>query len=416
MRIKPPTRARPRSKVLVVLGTRPEAIKLAPLVRTLRDNSDWFATEVCATAQHRSMLDQVLDAFCIKPDYDLDVMRPSQSLADSTARILTGLTGAVRSSRPDWIIVQGDTTTAFAGGLVGYYEGAKVGHVEAGLRTGDRLRPFPEEMNRRLSACLSDIHFAPTERARNNLLSENCPRQNVHVTGNTIVDALFLVVDQLRSDARLRTALDEKFSFLDSSRRLILVTGHRRESFGEPFRNVCHAFVDIISSVPDAELLYPVHLNPNVREPVAAILGQSPRDVSQRIHLIDPVAYHPFVYLMQRAHLIITDSGGVQEEAPSLGKPVLVTRDNTERPEALEAGTARLIGTDRTRIVDGALSLLYSEAKYAAMRRSHNPYGDGLACLRVVQLLRHACGGIRPTLPEFDPMTRVDPLPVATAV
>jgi len=388
-------------KVLVVFGTRPEAIKLAPLIKTFQADQEHPRVEVCATGQHRFMVDQVLHLFCIKPDYDLDVMQPGQALAETAARIIIGVTKVIREARPGWLIVQGDTTTAFAASLAAFYEGVRVGHIEAGLRTWDKLHPFPEEMNRRLSACLADLHFAPTRQARANLLRENIPESRVYVTGNTIVDALFLTIERLGSDERLRTDLDQRFSLLDPKRRLILVTGHRRESFGEPFRNMCRAFVDILKIAPDTEILYPVHLNPNVREPVEAILGQAPAEVADRIHLIEPVDYHSFVYLMQRSHLIVTDSGGVQEEAPSIGRPVLVTRDNTERPEAVEAGTARLIGTDRQRIVEEVMSLLSDGAQYEIMRRAHNPYGDGQACKRVLQYLREMSGGDKATLPEF---------------
>jgi UDP-N-acetylglucosamine 2-epimerase len=395
----------PRIKVLVTFGTRPEAIKLAPVVKAFA-NHPRFEMDVCVTAQHRSMLDQVLDTFQIKPRYDLDLMRPAQTLPDITARIITGVCDVVRDFRPDWVIVQGDTTTALAAGLAAFYEQVSVAHVEAGLRTDEKYSPFPEEINRRLVSCIADLHFAPSLRAKANLLRENCPEDHVHVSGNTIVDALLWVVARLRSDAPLERALDARFSFLDQRRRMILITGHRRESFGRPFENMCHALADIVERSPDVEILYPVHLNPNVQAPVKAILGGASPALARRIHMIEPVDYLTFVYLMTRSHFIITDSGGVQEEAPSLGKPVLVTRENTERPEAVEAGTARLIGTDRARIVAEAMRLLNDDAHLRSMSGGRNPYGDGHACARIVERLSEAAGGPRSMLEEFSGLTR----------
>ncbi len=371
-----------KAKILVVCGTRPEAIKLAILAREMRDHPD-VEGKLCATAQHRQMLDQVLSLFELRPDFDLDVMRPGQQLPDLTARLLTEMTGALKSFRPDVVVVQGDTTTAFVAALAAFYEKIPVAHVEAGLRTYDRYSPWPEEMNRSLVGRLTDYHFPPTERSKKALLEERVDPSHIWVTGNTVVDALLYMEEKVRADPPIKSALDARFSFLSPERRLILVTGHRRESFGAPFRDMCSALVDIAKARPDVEILYPVHLNPNVQEPVNAIMkGQ------ERVHLIEPVEYQPFVYLMARSTLIITDSGGVQDEAPSLGKPVLVTRRDTERPEAVDAGTAKLVGTDRETVVREALRLLDDASAYRAMSRSHNPYGDGKATQRILDVLK----------------------------
>ena len=379
----------PKRRVLLVFGTRPEAIKLSLLSKALQ-SADGFEAEVCVTAQHRSMLDQVLAIFDVKPRFDLNLMQANQGLADMTARIVTGMTGVLREWKPDWILVQGDTSTAFVAALAAFYEKINVGHVEAGLRTGFKYSPWPEEMNRQLVGRLADLHLPPTARARDALLAENVPADRIHVTGNTVVDALLWVSNKLDTDTAARTALDERFAFLDKQKRMILITGHRRESFGKPFEDMCNAFVDIVRAKPDVEILYPVHLNPNVQAPVKAILAAAPEDVRGRIHLIEPVEYLPFVYLMKRANFIITDSGGVQEEAPSLGKPCLVTRNDTERPEAVEAGTAKLIGTNRERIVAESLRLLDDRDHYGSMSRAHNPYGDGKANERIIDILRTA--------------------------
>lgn len=378
-----------KRRVLCVFGTRPEAIKMALLSKALRAHPD-FEAEVCVTAQHRSMLDQVLAIFDVVPRFDLDLMKENQGLADITARIVTGMTDVIRQHEPDWILVQGDTTTAFVAALAAFYEKVSIAHVEAGLRTGFKYSPWPEEMNRALVGRLADLHLAPTPRARDALLREDVPADRIHVTGNTVVDALLWVSKKLDDDHTAREQLDQRFSFLDPSRRLILITGHRRESFGKPFEDMCNAFVDIVRARPDVEILYPVHLNPNVQAPVKAILAAAPDELRSRIHLIDPIEYLPFVYAMKRCHFIITDSGGVQEEAPSLGKPCLVTRNDTERPEAVEAGTAKLIGTSRERIVAESLRLLDDEAHYRSMSRAHNPYGDGKANERIVEILRTA--------------------------
>jgi UDP-N-acetylglucosamine 2-epimerase (non-hydrolysing) len=369
-------------KVMLVFGTRPEAIKMAPLVKGLQACAGEIETVVCVTAQHREMLDQVLQLFEIVPQHDLNIMKPGQDLFDITGNILAGLKPVLLEEKPDLVLVHGDTTTTLAASLAAYYARVPVGHVEAGLRTGNKLAPYPEEMNRRLTGAIADLHYAPTAAAQANLLREGVPAEAIHVTGNTVIDALLAVVHKLRHDEAAQRALHERFSFLRPGRRLILVTGHRRENFGEGFQNICKALADIAAEHPDVEILYPVHLNPNVRQPVAEILAARRLD---NVHLIDPVDYLPFVHLMDRAFLIITDSGGVQEEAPSLGKPVLVMRDTTERPEAVEAGTVRLVGTSREAIVRETRHLLQDEAAYARMSRAHNPYGDGRAVARIVE-------------------------------
>ena len=385
-----------RKRVLVVFGTRPEAIKLAPVVKAFRELSV-FEVHVCVTAQHRQMLDQVLELFEIVPDVDLDLMQPGQDLTDLTARLLKGVRGVLRDWRPDLVLVQGDTTTAFAASLAAHYERVAVGHVEAGLRTGNIYSPWPEEMNRRMTTVLSTHHFAPTQWARENLLREGIAAESVHVTGNTVIDALLAVVARLQSENSLRTGFEQQFGFLNPSRKLILVTGHRRESFGPGFERICHA-LRALGEREDVELVYPVHLNPNVQEPVGRILGSC-----ANIHLIGPLDYLPFVYLMTRAHLIVTDSGGVQEEAPSLGKPVLVMRDTTERPEAVEAGTARLVGTDDRRIVAEASRLLDDPVAYRDMAQAHNPYGDGQAA----KLIARVCAAAGPASVDLsDPSAR----------
>ena len=360
-----------------MFGTRPEAIKLAPVIQELRRRKG-FEPRVCVTAQHREMLDQVLETFSIRPDYDLDLMKPGQDLFDITARCLEGLRPVLLRERPDAVVVQGDTTTVFAAALAAFYLGIPVAHVEAGLRTFDKRRPFPEEMNRRLASHLAGLHFAPTERARQNLLAEGLPREQVFVTGNTVVDALFHV----REKHRGRWPRPPGLRPVGKARRIVLVTGHRRESFGPGFENICRALRSIAGSHPHVEIIYPVHLNPNVREPVFRLLGGLPN-----VQLIEPAGYVPFVGLMEACHLVLTDSGGIQEEAPSLGKPVLVMREVTERPEAVEAGTVRLVGTDVDKIVSGVRRLLDDAAEYQRMSRAHNPYGDGRASGRIADAL-----------------------------
>ena len=365
---------------MVVFGTRPEAIKMAPVVAALKATPG-LETLVCVTAQHRQMLDQVLDLFGLVPDDDLDLMAPGQSLPDLFARILTGMSTVLEARRPDLVLVHGDTSTTLATALAAFYARVPVGHVEAGLRTGDLQAPWPEEANRRLTAPITTLHFAPTARSRDNLLAENLPAGSIHVTGNTVIDALLAVVGRIEAEPALATSLAARFPFLDAGKRLVLVTGHRRENFGEGFEQMCLAIRDLAQR-GDTQVLYPVHLNPQVQAPVKRILGDVPGVV-----LVEPQDYLPFVYLMTRAHLILTDSGGIQEEAPSLGKPVLVMRDTTERPEAVEAGTVRLVGTDRARIVAEAARLLDDPDAHAAMARAHNPYGDGHAAARIAGII-----------------------------
>jgi UDP-N-acetylglucosamine 2-epimerase (non-hydrolysing) len=361
-------------KVLTVFGTRPEAIKMAPLVKRLA-GCDQIDAKVCVTAQHRQMLDQVLELFEIQPDFDLNLMRPGQSLTDITCQVLRGLEQTLQAWTPDLVLVHGDTTTTMATSLAAYYRRIAVGHVEAGLRTGNRYSPWPEEMNRKLTGALATRHFAPTERAETNLLREGIPAEQIMVTGNTVIDALLDVVPRVKCNPELA----ERFAFLDPRRRTLLVTGHRRENFGGGFDRICQALARLAER-DDIQIVYPVHLNPNVLGPVQQQLGECPN-----IHLIEPLDYAPFVWLMNHAHIIITDSGGVQEEAPSLGKPVLVMRDTTERPEAVEAGTVVLVGTDADRIVHQTNLLLDDPEKYAAMATAHNPYGDGLASQRIIE-------------------------------
>jgi len=373
-----------KKKVLSVFGTRPEAIKMAPVVKELAKYPDVFDNRVCVTAQHRQMLDQVLDLFEIKPEYDLDIMQPGQSLTDVTCNVLKGLSPVLEEFKPDVVLVHGDTTTTMAASLAAYYQKIAVGHVEAGLRTGNIYSPWPEEMNRRLASAITRYHFAPTELSKQNLLNEGVDEKSILVTGNTVIDALLDVVQKVRSDKVLQAKMAERFSFLSKEKRLVLVTGHRRENFGEGFENICRALREISEIHDDVEVIYPVHLNPNVQEPVKRILNGV-----GNVHLIEPQDYLPFVYLMDRAYLIITDSGGVQEEAPSLGIPVLVMRDTTERPEAVEAGTVKLVGTDAEKIVSEASRLLEDKDAYDSMSRAHNPYGDGHACGRIVKALKN---------------------------
>ncbi|MCX4161554.1 MULTISPECIES: non-hydrolyzing UDP-N-acetylglucosamine 2-epimerase [Paraburkholderia] len=370
-----------RKKILVTFGTRPEAIKMAPVVRRLRA-MEHVDCEVCVTAQHRQMLDQVLDLFAIAPDYDLDVMRPGQTLAGLSAHMLGKLGPVLEASRPDLVLVHGDTTTTFVTSLAAYYQRIPVGHVEAGLRTGNLYSPWPEEANRKLTAALAAHHFAPTETSRGNLLREGIAPGRIVVTGNTVIDALLTVQARLDRERDLAQRLRSAFTFLDETKKMILVTGHRRENFGQGFEGICAALRRIAASHPQVQIVYPVHLNPQVREPVNRLLGNV-----RNVVLIEPQEYLQFVFLMTRAWLILTDSGGIQEEAPSLGKPVLVMRDTTERPEAVAAGTVRLVGTDAQRIADTVARLLNDAAEYEAMSRAHNPYGDGQACERIAAAL-----------------------------
>jgi UDP-N-acetylglucosamine 2-epimerase (non-hydrolysing) len=375
-------------KVLSVFGTRPEAIKMAPVVIGLK-KAEGIEVKVCVTAQHREMLDQVLSLFDIVPDYDLNLMRPGQDLFDITSSVLLSLRDVLRKDRPDIVLVHGDTTTCFAAALAAFYEGIAIGHVEAGLRTGDLKAPFPEEANRTLAGKLTNIHFAPTQSAADNLRRENVSEEQVHITGNTVIDALLMVRDKVADYSA--TYWSELFGdqlykrITDSERKLILITGHRRENFGQGFIDLCTAIRDLAERHADWDLLYPVHLNPNVQKPVYELL-----DGLSNVHLIQPQDYAPFVWLMDCCDIILTDSGGVQEEGPSLGKPVLVMRDVTERPEAVEAGTVKLVGTDPKLIVSSVEQLIEDVALYEKMSKAHNPYGDGNASNRIVDILKRA--------------------------
>ena len=373
-------------KVLTIFGTRPEAIKLAPVIKELEKTPE-ISSRVCVTAQHRQMLDQVLQLFEIDPDFDLDLMREDQSLFDITASILQNLEEVLKEERPDIVLVHGDTTTAFVASLAAYYFKIKIGHVEAGLRTYDKYNPFPEEINRRLVDVLCDLWFSPTKNAKQNLLREGAQDDKIFVTGNTVIDALLWVTKHQASPAvqeGMKRQLYDKFGVSLDKRRVILVTGHRRESFGEGFENICQGLKKIAKHNPDIQLIYPVHLNPSVREPVFRILGDT-----TNVHLIEPLDYALFVFLMNRAYIILTDSGGIQEEAPSLGKPVLVMREKTERPEAIEAGTAKLIGTDCERIFTETQQLLDDQVEYEKMAKAINPFGDGRAAERIVHVLQN---------------------------
>ena len=376
-----------KKKIMLVFGTRPEAIKMAPLYHALKALPDEFETQLCVTAQHREMLDQVLKVFEITPDVDLNLMKPGQDLFDVTAGVLHGMRDVLQSHKPDALLVHGDTSTTLAAAMAGFYLGVPVGHVEAGLRTHDLQAPFPEEFNRQVASKLTKWHFAPTNFSRQNLLDERVPEDSITVTGNTVIDALFWVLNRIDTDTRRSQAiaafLSAQLNFDWSNQRFVLMTGHRRENFGDGFLQICHALKDLAARYPAVQFVYPVHLNPNVQQPVNAILA----DLSN-VHLIAPLDYEPFVYLLKHSHIVLTDSGGIQEEAPSLGKPVLVMRDVTERPEAIEAGTVRLVGADRTRIVANVAELLDNQASYTAMSRAHNPYGDGKACERIVSVLR----------------------------
>ena len=367
-------------KILTVFGTRPEAIKMAPLIKRLKADPR-FETRLCVTAQHREMLDQVLELFKLKPDYDLNLMTKKQGLSGITRSVLQGIEEVITSFHPDWVLVHGDTTTTFSASLAAYYQRTAIGHVEAGLRTGNRYSPWPEEMNRRLTGALAELHFAPTEKAKQNLVDENIAAEKICVTGNTVIDSLLEVVGELRADPALAATCKRTVGKIQPDKRLIVVTGHRRESFGKGFRNLCQGLHELANR-SDIQIIYPVHLNPNVQQPVRDALGDHPH-----ISLIEPLDYMSFVWLLDQAHIIITDSGGIQEEAPSLGKPVLVTRDTTERPEAVAAGTVRLVGTDPIKFVPEASRLLDDDTWYSSMSRAHNPYGDGKAVQRIIERL-----------------------------
>ncbi len=374
-------------KVMLVFGTRPEAIKMAPLVKEFQKYPKEFQTIVCVTAQHREMLDQVLTLFDIVPDFDLDIMKPGQNLYEVTSNILLGLQGVFEKIKPDIVLVHGDTTTTLATSLAAFYQKIAVGHVEAGLRTGDIYSPWPEEGNRQVTSRLATYHFAPTSESEANLLKENVDATNVLITGNTVIDALLNVVSKIESDESLKndlkTLIFNRGYELNEAKKIVLVTGHRRENFGQGFLDICSALKELALKYPNCDIVYPVHLNPNVQKPVNEILS----DV-KNVFLISPLDYEPFVYLMSRAYFILTDSGGIQEEAPSLGKPVLVMRDTTERPEALNAGTVRLVGADVKKILKESIKLFEDEKEYKKMSKSHNPYGDGRACERIVAHLK----------------------------
>lgn len=376
-----------KKKIMLVFGTRPEAIKMAPLFHALKALPDEFDTQLCVTAQHRQMLDQVLKVFEITPDIDLNLMKPGQDLFDVTSSVLTGMRDVLRAHRPDALLVHGDTSTTLAAAMASFYLGVPVGHVEAGLRTHDLHAPFPEEFNRQVASKLTKWHFAPTAFSRQNLLDERVPEAAISVTGNTVIDALFWILGRIDADTQRRSSLEslltEQLNFDWQTQRFVLITGHRRENFGDGFLQICHALQELAARYPAVQFVYPVHLNPNVQHPVNSILADVPN-----VHLIAPLDYEPFVYLLKHSHIVLTDSGGIQEEAPSLGKPVLVMRDVTERPEAIEAGTVRLVGADRGRIVANVAELLDREASYLAMSKAHNPYGDGKACARIISILR----------------------------
>ena len=378
-------------KILLVFGTRPEAIKMAPLVKKLQEMPEEFQSIVCVTGQHREMLDQVLRLFDITPDYDLNIMKPNQDLYDITSRILLGMRDVLKEVKPDIVLVHGDTTTSMAAALAAFYQQIPVGHVEAGLRTGNIYSPWPEEMNRLITGRITTHHFSPTPLAKENLLKESVNEKQIIITGNTVIDALQMVVERLKNDTQLSSEVATKINQmgydvqrLDGNRRMVLITGHRRENFGEGFLNICHAIKHLAEQYKDVDFVYPMHLNPNVRKPVLEILGEG----AENVFLIEPLDYLPFVYMMQYSTLILTDSGGVQEEAPGLGKPVLVMRDTTERPEAVEAGTVLLVGTNQQKIEQGVTRLLEDADTYRKMSEAVNPYGDGLACERICSYLK----------------------------
>ena len=381
-------------KVMLVFGTRPEAIKMAPLVKAFQQQPEEFETVVCVTGQHREMLDQVLKIFEITPDYDLNIMKQGQDLYDVTARVLTGMRDVLKEAQPDVVLVHGDTTTSTAAALAAFYQQIPVGHVEAGLRTHNIYSPWPEEMNRQITGRIATYHFAPTPLSRQNLLAEGVKEEQVTVTGNTVIDALYMVVDKIKADRELDAQLEKLLAEagydvkrLDGERRLVLITGHRRENFGEGFIRMCQAIKALTEKYPKVDFVYPMHLNPNVRRPIHEVFGE---DLSRlgNMFFIEPLEYLSFVYLMEKSHIVLTDSGGIQEEAPGLGKPVLVMRDTTERPEALEAGTVKLVGTDYERIVAEVSALLSDRDYYEGMSRAVNPYGDGRACGRIIRFLQ----------------------------
>ncbi len=378
---------------MLVFGTRPEAIKMAPLVKELQKNQDNFNTIVCVTGQHREMLDQVLNIFGIKPDYDLNIMKQGQDLYDVTARVLVGMRDVLKEVQPDVVLVHGDTTTSTAAALAAFYQQIPVGHVEAGLRTHNIYSPWPEEMNRQITGRIATYHFAPTPLSEQNLLAENVKGENIHVTGNTVIDALYMVVEKIKNekalDAELEVVLNKSgydVNRLTGGKKLVLITGHRRENFGDGFIHMCTAIKDLTKKYPDVDFVYPMHLNPNVRKPIHEVFGEDLSHLSN-MFFIEPLEYLSFVYLMEKSTIVLTDSGGIQEEAPGLGKPVLVMRDTTERPEALEAGTVKLVGTNYDKIIGEVSALLNNQDYYEKMSKAVNPYGDGRACERIVRAL-----------------------------
>lgn len=380
-------------KILLVFGTRPEAIKMAPLVKEFQKNKDKFNTIVCVTGQHREMLDQVLKIFDIKPDYDLNIMKQGQDLYDVTARVLLGMRNVLKESHPDVVLVHGDTTTSTAAALAAFYQQIPVGHVEAGLRTHNIYSPWPEEMNRQITGRIATYNFAPTPLSRENLIKENVSEDSIAVTGNTVIDALYWVVDRIKNDSDLDKELNNLLlksgydvNRLKESRKLVLITGHRRENFGDGFINICTAIKDLTIKYPEVDFVYPMHLNPNVRKPIHEVFGEDLSNLGN-MFFIEPLEYLSFVYLMEKSNIVLTDSGGIQEEAPGLGKPVLVMRDTTERPEALSAGTVKLVGTDYNKIINEVSTLINNEVAYELMSKAVNPYGDGMACSRIVKSL-----------------------------
>ena len=380
-------------KIMLVFGTRPEAIKMAPLVKEFQKYPERFDTIVAVTGQHRQMLDQVLDLFEIKPDYDLNIMKQGQDLYDITARVLTGMRDVLKEAQPDVVLVHGDTTTSTAAALAAFYQHVSVGHVEAGLRTHNIYSPWPEEMNRQLTGRIAQYNFAPTPLSRDNLLSEGVAEEKITVTGNTVIDALYWVVDKIKNSPALNESLSKELikagydiARLSNGKKLVLITGHRRENFGNGFISMCHAIKALTEKYPDVDFVYPMHLNPNVRKPIREVFGKN-LEVFGNMFFIEPLEYLSFVYLMEKSNIVLTDSGGIQEEAPGLGKPVLVMRDTTERPEALEAGTVKLVGTDYGMITNEVSALLDNPAHYDKMSKAVNPYGDGKACARIIETI-----------------------------
>lgn len=381
-------------KIMLVFGTRPEAIKMAPLVKEFQKYPDLFETIVCVTGQHREMLDQVLDIFDIKPDFDLNIMKPGQDLYDVTSRVLLGMREVLKESNPDVVLVHGDTTTSTAAAMAAFYQQIPVGHVEAGLRTHNIYSPWPEEMNRQITGRIAQYHFSPTQLSHDNLIAEGISSAKIAITGNTVIDALYWVVDKIKNNDTLKSELAKILynagydtSRLDSVRRMVLITGHRRENFGDGFINMCRAIKTLTEQYPNVDFIYPMHLNPNVRKPIHEVFGESLNNLGN-MFFIEPLEYLSFVYLMEKADIVLTDSGGIQEEAPGLGKPVLVMRDTTERPEALSAGTVKLVGTDYDKIVSEVSSLLNNKEAYDSMSKAINPYGDGKACKRIINVLK----------------------------